>query len=125
MTRRQDRGRHDRKRRGGRYREGGKPKGRSRREPRPVPKRELVSRGKALDVGLDGMLRVELDPLDLKAAGTLTSKGGGQVVTNRGEGLGRVVSVVGTLEHPIAIVKVYPDARRLVRKLMGKEVFLG
>lgn len=78
-----------------------------------------------MDVGLDGMLRVELDPIDLTAAEALTSRGGGEVVTNRGEGLGRVVNVVGTLERPVAIVRIYQDARGLVGKVMGKEVFLG
>jgi hypothetical protein len=113
-------------RRKGRRRHDGRPPYRSpQRGRRPVPKRELVVRGIAGDVGLDGNLRVDLDPIDLKAAETLTYKGGGEVVTNRGDGLGRIASIVGTLERPIAIIRVYPDARNLIVKVRGKEVFLG
>ena len=81
--------------------------------------------GRAGEVGLDGMLRVELAPLDLSSARELTGRRRAEVLTSRGDSIGRVESLVGTLERPVAVVKVHPDRRKAVSQLRGREVFLG
>ncbi len=82
-------------------------------------------RGLAGEVGLDGDLRVGLDPITLELARELRSKGGARVFEPRGEELGRLTNLVGSLERPIAIVKLEPDARKLATSLRGREVYLG
>jgi rRNA processing protein Gar1 len=81
--------------------------------------------GRVGELGLDGKLRVILPPIDLRVAEALTFRGGADVVTPRGEGIGRVDTIVGTLEHPVALVRLYDEAKRSASALAGKEVFLG
>ncbi len=92
---------------------------------RPSSKREMLARGLAADLGMDGNLRVELDPLDLRVAEDLTRGRGAEVFTPRGQSMGNVTSIVGTLERPIAIVRLRHDARRAATEIRGREVFLG
>jgi rRNA processing protein Gar1 len=77
------------------------------------------------DLGIDGKLRVDLDPMNLETAGNLTTHGGADVFTPRGDSLGRVVNIVGTLERPIAIVKLDHEVKTGADQLKGREVFLG
>ena len=82
-------------------------------------------RGKAGELGLDGKLRVELEAIDLATADHLTGRRGAAVMTPRGDEVGRVETIVGTLKRPTAVVRVHPDARLLASELRGREVFLG
>jgi hypothetical protein len=88
-------------------------------------KREIIATGHAGDVGLDGKLRVELAPLKLQTAEELSRKGGASVMNPKGDTVGRVETVVGTLERPVAIVRVYPEMRKEASQMRGREVFLG
>lgn len=81
--------------------------------------------GRVGEVGLDGKLRVTLPSIDLRTAENLTGRGGADVVTPRGETIGRVHTIVGTLEHPVVMVWLFDEAKRSVVGLHGKEVFLG
>ncbi len=91
----------------------------------PSPKREMVAKGKASEVGLDGKLRVDLDPLDLETAARLSRGKGALVFTPRGDRLGSVESVIGTLDSPIAVVRVFPDMRKEASQARGRELFMG
>jgi rRNA processing protein Gar1 len=77
------------------------------------------------EVGLDGKLRVQLGAVDVKTVGELTYRGGAEVVTNRNEPVGRVETVVGTIQRPIAIVRLHPEAKTIADRLQGKELFIG
>jgi hypothetical protein len=85
----------------------------------------MVARGRAGDLGHDGMLRVELDPVDMRTAEDLTRGRGAEVFTPRGQSMGNVTGIVGTLERPIVVVRLHPDARRTATEMRGREVFLG
>jgi hypothetical protein len=98
---------------------------RTRRDDRKPAKREMLAKGRAGEVGLDGKLRVELEPLKIDLAARLGRGKGAQVFTPRGDGLGRVDSIIGTLDRPLAVVKVYPDARKAASEVHGRELFLG
>ena len=76
-------------------------------------------------MGLDGRLRVEMEPLALAAAEALTRGLGAEVFTPRGESLGTVQGIVGTLERPIVIVRLQRDALELATNIRGREVFLA
>ena len=76
-------------------------------------------------MGLDGRLRVDLDPLPLATVEALTRGRGAEVFTPRNERLGTVQGIVGTLERPIAIVRLDRDSRELATMMRGREVFLG
>ena len=86
---------------------------------------DIAVAGKVGEVGLDGNLRVTLPSIDLRTAEILTGRGGADVVTPRGETIGRVHTIVGTLEHPVVMVRIFHEAKRSVVGLHGKEVFLG
>ena len=88
-------------------------------------KREIMARGLAGDLGLDGKLRVDLDPLYLSTAEKLIYGRGAEVYTPRGQTLGKVEVIVGTLDRPIAIVRLRSDSRRIATEMRGREVFLG
>jgi hypothetical protein len=85
----------------------------------------MVAKGMAADVGLDGKLRIEMEPLRLDTAGKLSRGRGALVFTPRGDRLGSVESIIGTLDRPIAVIKVFPDMRKEASELQGREVFLG
>ncbi len=121
----------------GRYHKG-KPRGqkpryddrRPRRPPHKRPdqrpaKREVVAKGKAADVGLDGKLRIEMEPLDLDIAAQLSRGKGAMVFTPRGDRLGHVESIISTLDRPIAVVRVFPDMRKEASEMQGRELFIG
>ncbi len=91
----------------------------------PSAKREVMARGLAGDLGLDGKLRVDLDPLYLTTAEKLIYGRGAEVYTPRGQTLGNVEGIVGTLDRPIAIVRLHRDSRRTATEMRGREVFLG
>ena len=74
---------------------------------------------------MDGRLRVELDPLDLRLAEDLTRGRGAEVFTPRGQSMGNVTNIVGTLERPVAIVRLHRDAWRTASEIRGREVYLG
>jgi rRNA processing protein Gar1 len=82
-------------------------------------------KGTGGEIGLDGKLRVKLGAVDVKVVGELTHRGGAHVVTNRNEPVGRVEAVVGTVQRPIAIVRLHPEAKALADRLQGKELFIG
>ena len=88
-------------------------------------KREIMARGLAGDLGLDGKLRVDLDPLYLSTAEKLTNGRGAEVYTPRGQIMGNGEVIVGTLDRPIAIVRLRSDSRRTATEMRGREVFLG
>ncbi len=131
MPQRRDQGRK------GRY-DKGKPRGqrprsddrRPKRHPHKRPerrseKREIVAKGKASDVGLDGKLRVEMEPLILDTAAKLSRGKGALVFTPRGDRLGSVESIIGTLDRPIAVVKVFPEMRKEASEVQGRELYMG
>ena len=93
--------------------------------PKGSPRRPLELKGTGGEVGLDGKLRVNLGPADVKTVGELIHRGGAEVVTNRNEPVGRVEAVVGTVQRPIAIVRLHPEARAMADRLSGKELFIG
>ena len=116
----------------GQWKKGGKrhqdapPKRRPNRARRErTAKREIMARGLAGDLGLDGKLRVDLDPLFLSTAEKLIYGRGAEVYTPRGQTLGNVEGIVGTLDRPIAIVRLHRDSRRTATEMRGREVFLG
>lgn len=88
-------------------------------------KREVVAKGQATDLGLDGKLRIEMEPLRLDVAAQLSRGKGAVVFTPRGDRLGQVNSIIGTLDRPIAIVRVFPDMRKEASEVQGRELFLG
>ena len=88
-------------------------------------KRQMLAKGRASEVGLDGKLRVELDPLDLEMAARLSRGKGALVFTPRGERLGAIDSVICTLDRPIAVVKVFPEMRKEASQVQGRELFMG
>lgn len=115
-----------------------KPRGRKPRyedrRPRPHPhkrpdhgsaKREMVAKGNASDIGLDGKLRIDMEPLILDTAARLSRGKGALVFTPRGDRLGHVLSIIGTLDRPIAIVRVFPDMLKEASQMQGRELFLG
>jgi hypothetical protein len=85
----------------------------------------MVAKGKATEVGLDGKLRVEMEPLMLEVAADLTRGKGALVLTPRGDRLGNVESIVGNLENPVALVRVFPDMRKEAGSVLGRELFMG
>ena len=85
----------------------------------------MVAKGKATEVGLDGKLRIEMEPLDLQTASRLSRGKGALVFTPRGERLGSVESVIGTLDRPIAVVRVFPEMRKEASQVGGRELFMG
>jgi hypothetical protein len=85
----------------------------------------MVAKGKATEVGLDGRLRVEMEPLKLEVAADLTRGKGALVLTPRGDRLGFVESIVGNLETPVALVRVFPDMRKEASSVLGRELFMG
>jgi hypothetical protein len=91
----------------------------------PAKKREMVAKGKATEMGLDGKLRVEMEPLKLEVAADLTRGKGALVLTPRGDKLGLVESIIGTLESPVAVVRVFPDMRKEASSILGRELFMG
>lgn len=117
----------DRGRKGGRYRPKKGPRRYHRRDDAPSTeaKLEIIATGHAGDVGLDGKLRVELAPLKLSTAEELSRRKGAAVMNPKGDTVGRVDTVVGTLEHPVAVVRVHPDMRKEASQMRGGEVFLG
>jgi len=88
-------------------------------------KREVIARGQASDLGLDGKLRIEMEPLRLDTAAQLSRGKGAVVFTPRGDRLGQVNSIIGTLDRPIAIVRVFSDMRKEASEVQGRELFLG
>jgi len=85
----------------------------------------MVAKGRAGEVGLDGRLRVEMEPLAIDLAAKLSRGRGAQVFTPRGEGVGHVEAIIGTLDRPVAVVKIFPDMRREASEMSGRELFLG
>lgn len=131
MAQRRDKGRR------GRYGKG-RPQGRhprfDERRPKKHPhkrpdrepaKREMLAKGKASEVGLDGRLRIEMEPVHLELAARLSRGKGALVFTPRGDRLGAVETVIGTLDRPIAVVKVFPEMRKEASQVQGRELFLG
>jgi hypothetical protein len=84
----------------------------------------MLARGLAGDVGLDGLLRISLEPIDLHLAEVLQGGRGAEVMHPRGSRVGRVREVVGTLQHPVAIVELDADARKAAMELRGRELFI-
>lgn len=84
----------------------------------------MLARGHAGDVGLDGLLRVALEPIDLHLAETLQGGRGAEVVHPRGGRVGRIREIVGTLQHPVAIVELDADARKAAMELRGRELYI-
>jgi hypothetical protein len=85
----------------------------------------MVAKGKASEVGLDGKLRIEMEPLKLDTATMLSRGKGALVFTPRGDRLGAVDSIIGTLDRPIAVVRVFPDMRKEASEVQGRELFMG
>jgi hypothetical protein len=85
----------------------------------------MVAKGKASEVGVDGRLRVEMEPLSLEVAAGLTRGKGALVITPRGDRLGQVESIVGNLKDPVAVVRVFPDMRKEASSVLGRELFMG
>ena len=54
----------------------------------------------------------------------LTSKGGASVLQPRGDRVGRLLAVVGTLQRPVAIVELDEGAREHSLALRGREVHI-
>jgi len=107
--------------------ERGRPTGRPRPsppQPQERPAKAMLARGLAGDVGLDGLLRVALEPIDLHLAETLQGGRGAEVMHPRGARVGRVREVVGTLQHPVAIVELDGDARKAAMELRGRELYI-
>ncbi len=89
------------------------------------PKREMIAKGKAADLGLDGKLRIEMEPLSVDVAARLSRGKGALVYTPRGDRLGQVDAIVGTVDSPIAVVRVFPDMRKEASEVQGRELFMG
>ena len=129
--------RRDKGRRGGRYVKGRsqgrhprfddrRPKRHTHKAPGKAPeKRQMLAKGRASEVGLDGKLRIELEPLDLDLATKLSRGRGALVFTPRGDRLGAIESIIGTLDRPIAVVKVFPEMRKEASQAQGRELFMG
>ena len=128
--------RHDQGKKG-RY-DKGRPRGqkpryddrRPRRPPHKRPdqrsdKREIVAKGEAADVGLDGKLRIEMEPLKLDIAAQLSRGRGALVFTPRGDRLGHVDVIIGTLDRPVAVVRVFSDMRKEASEMQGRELYIG
>lgn len=75
-------------------------------------------------MGLDGHLRVWLEPLELQLAEALQARGGAPVVQPRGERVGRIVTVVGTLQRPVAVVELDARAREQAVGLRDRELYV-
>lgn len=84
----------------------------------------MLSRGLGGEVGLDGLLRVALEPLDMHLVERLQGGRGAEVMHPRGARVGRVREIVGTLQHPIAIVELDADARKAAMELRGRELYI-
>ena len=120
-------GRPERRRHEGRAPDRGRPGARPRPfapPPEERPARAMLARGLAGDVGLDGLLRVALEPIDLHLAEVLQGGRGAEVMHPRGARVGRVREVVGTLQHPVAIVELDADARKAAMELRGRELYI-
>jgi hypothetical protein len=85
----------------------------------------MLAKGRASEIGLDGKLRIEVEPLRLEQAARLGRGKGALVFTPRGDRLGAVESVIGTLDRPIAVVKVFPEMRKEASQVQGRELFMG
>ncbi len=85
----------------------------------------MLAKGRAAEVGLDGRLRVEMEPLAIDLAARLSRGRGAHVFTPRGDDVGQVETVIGTLDRPIAVVRVHADMRREASEMMGRELFIG
>ena len=85
----------------------------------------MLAKGRASQVGLDGKLRVEMEPLELELAARLSRGKGALVFTPRGDRLGAVESIIGTLDRPIAVVRVFPEMRQETGQVQGRELFMG
>ena len=128
---RQDRPRHDRPRQEGwrpreeGHRGGGPRAGQAQAPVGAQPRQQAVrAKGHAGELGLDGHLRVVLGPIDMALAEQLPSKGGAPVLQPRGDRVGRVLSIVGTLQRPVAIVELDGTAREHALALRGREVHI-
>jgi rRNA processing protein Gar1 len=82
------------------------------------------AKGRAGELGLDGHLRVVLEPIDMALAEQLPSRGGAPVLLTRGDRVGRVLSIVGTLQRPIATVELDAAVREHALALRGREVHI-
>jgi len=85
----------------------------------------MLARGRAAEVGLDGRLRVDMEPVAIDVAARLSRGRGAQVFTPRGQGVGHVETIIGTLDRPIAVVRVHSDMRREASEMTGRELFIG
>ena len=102
------------------------PRGHPHKRPDQRPaKREIVAKGEAADVGLDGKLRIEMEPLKLDIAAELRRGKGALVFTPRGDRLGHVEVIIGTLDRPVAVVRVFSDMRKEASEMQGRELFMG
>ena len=82
------------------------------------------AKGRAGELGLDGHLRVVLEPIDMALAEQLPSRGGAPVLLPRGDRVGRVLSIVGTLQRPVATVELDASVREHALALRDREVHI-
>ena len=63
--------------------------------------------------------------INLDTAAKLSRGKGALVFTPRGDRLGSVESIIGTLDRPIAVVKVFPEMRKEASEVQGRELYMG
>lgn len=66
-----------------------------------------------------------MEPVAIDVAARLSRGRGAQVFTPRGQGVGNVETIIGTLDRPIAVVRVHSDMRREASEMTGRELFIG
>jgi rRNA processing protein Gar1 len=62
--------------------------------------------------------------MELPLAEALQSRGGATVVQPRGERVGRIVTIVGTLQMPVAVVELDARARGQAIGLRDRELYV-
>jgi rRNA processing protein Gar1 len=62
--------------------------------------------------------------LEVQLAEALQSRGGATVVQPRGERVGRIVTIVGTLKKPVAVVELDARVREQAIGLRNRELYV-